>query len=360
MHNRLPKLLFANRQLGSFKAEANAIFVYDSIVGSPTEAEWWGGVDAQSFAKTLGGMAGDVSVHIDSPGGDVFAGRAMAQAIRSYPGKVTAFVDGVAASAATFLTAAADRVVMADGAMLMVHRAWSFTMGNAQDHLSQAALLDKIDGTIAESYTKAAAGRGVTAPDFAALMAAETWLTGEEAIAAGLADELAQTGPKAAIAWDLSAYLHAPGNAEPAALENATGAAAVAVLKGALRDKYARIRADLSADMSARQAQLYGAIEDVAGELGPFDQGSGANGAHYMPASPFAEQGIRCANCAFYDGAQKCEVVEGSIAPEGVCKLWIIPENLLSDAAAAALSQTEIDQHARPNIRADMLIRPPA
>ena len=89
---------------------------------------------------------------------------------------------------------------------------------------------------------------------------------------------------------------------------------------------------ELTPDMSAGQAALYEAYEEVVDELGSFDQTSGEHGAHYMEENPFADKGMKCANCAFYAGPRACEIVSGDIAPEGVCKFWIIPERLIEEA----------------------------
>ena len=89
---------------------------------------------------------------------------------------------------------------------------------------------------------------------------------------------------------------------------------------------------ELTPDMSAGQAALYEAYEEVVDELGSFDQTSGEHGAHYMEENPFADKGMKCANCAFYAGSRACEIVSGDIAPEGVCKFWIIPERLIEEA----------------------------
>ena len=226
--NRHPllKLYGSNKGRGSFKAEGNVIEVYDVIVGSADEAEWFGGVCPEAFRAALAGMTGPVSLRINSPGGDVFGARAMEQAIRDYAGEVVAHVDGLAASAASLLVASSDRAVMAPGAMLMVHRAWSVAVGNAADLLEMAAVLEKIDGTIADTYD-AKGGKG--REHYAALMAAETWLTAEEAIADGLADEIAAAKPKATTAWDVSAYAKAP--ALPSVIEPEAEAVAPAVVE---------------------------------------------------------------------------------------------------------------------------------
>lgn len=216
--NRLQQLLARNARKGEFRAEGNTIYIYDMIVTSAADAEWYGGVAAESFVQTLRGMQGDVQLRINSPGGDVFGAVAMMTAIRDYPGKVTAHVDGYAASAASFLTSAADETIVAPGAMIMIHKAWTIGFGNSDDLMSTAALLEKIDGNIVATYAAGAERRGKDVADFAALMSAETWLNGDEAVAVGMADAVGETAIKDASAqalqrWDISAYQHAPAAA---------------------------------------------------------------------------------------------------------------------------------------------------
>lgn len=211
--NKLLCLLKANAKRGSFKAEDNTIYLYDMIVSSDEEADWFGGVSAESFVAALKGMSGPVALRINSPGGDVFGARVMQQAMAEYPDAITAHVDGLAASAATFLTSAADRTVMAEGSMLMVHKAWSIALGNADDFMHQAGILEKLDATIAQTYTGAAESRGKEPADFAQMMTDETWLSAAEAIDLGLADEEVKSkksGKKNLAKWDLSAFTNAP------------------------------------------------------------------------------------------------------------------------------------------------------
>lgn len=210
--NRLFALYRANAKTGEFRAEGNTLYIYDVIVSSKADAEWLGGVDAETFVQTLNAMTGDVAVRLNSPGGDVFAGVAMATAISNYPGAVHVFVDGYAASAASIVAAAADSVTMAPGAMQMIHKAWTMALGNADDFISTAGLLEKIDGSLAASYAAAAVSRGkaIDAAGFGEMMAAETWMTAQEAIDAGLADSIATAAPKASAKWDFSAYANSP------------------------------------------------------------------------------------------------------------------------------------------------------
>lgn len=213
---KLLNLLARNAKRGEFRAEGNTIFLYDVIVGSDFEAEVWGGVSPEGFIRQLSAMTGPVELRINSPGGEVFAARAIAQAMRGYDGEITAHVDGVAASAASLIAASAAKVVMAPGSFLMIHQAWTIAMGNADELGAQAELLGKIDGTIAATY---AAKTGKPAQDFAPLMQAETWFTPDEALAIGLADEVVEEAPAkpgASNRWDLSAYAAAPQIERPA------------------------------------------------------------------------------------------------------------------------------------------------
>jgi hypothetical protein len=81
--------------------------------------------------------------------------------------------------------------------------------------------------------------------------------------------------------------------------------------------------------LNETQKMLYETLEAVVERVGSFDQGSGANGAHYMEKNPFVKEGMVCANCVFYEGGQGCEIVTGLIDPMALCKFWIIPEDLL-------------------------------
>lgn len=81
--------------------------------------------------------------------------------------------------------------------------------------------------------------------------------------------------------------------------------------------------------VATRQRALYEGLKAVAEQFGQFDHTSGPDGAHYVPQSPFAADGMVCASCLFYDGARSCEIVAGDIAPDAVCKFWIIPADLI-------------------------------
>lgn len=228
--NKLIKLLADNRSSrgrrfgASAKAAAQAgakeaeILLYDVIVSSPAEAEWWGGVDAQSFVKAVRDLDVDlIHLRIDSPGGSVFAAQAMSTALREHKARVVVHVDGLAASAASKLAMAGDEVLMAPGSMMMIHKAWTVAYGNSSDLQATAALLDKIDGELAAEYANRS---GQTTDQISQWMDEETWFTAQEAVDAGLADSVKSFDPKASAAaptaaacgaqWNLSAYEKAP------------------------------------------------------------------------------------------------------------------------------------------------------
>lgn len=223
MPKRLIKLLADNRQASArrFDVRADAaadeaeIFLYDAIVDDELEAEWWGGVAPKSFVQALRGItASTIHLRINSPGGSVFAARAMEQALREHSARVVVHIDGLAASAATFIAMAGDEITMAKGALFMIHKAWSYAWGNADDLTETASLLTKIDGTLAQTY---ADRTKQTTAQIGEWMAAETWFTAEEALQNGFIDQVAEDAPKAKASWNLSAYAKAPQQPAPAA-----------------------------------------------------------------------------------------------------------------------------------------------
>lgn len=142
---------------------------------------------AQRFISNLKNCKGPVTVAINSGGGSVVDGFAMFNALRTYTGHTVARIDGLAASMATVVALAADRVAMADNAFFMVHNPWSVAAGNAEDMKKMGDLLEKMQSTITTAYV---AKTGKTAEEIAALMDAETWMTAEEAREMGFIDDI--------------------------------------------------------------------------------------------------------------------------------------------------------------------------
>lgn len=164
--------------------------------------EWWG-MSAKELAQALDDLPAHIStieLLINSPGGDAFDGLAMVNVLRAHPAKTRAVVQGIAASAASFIACAADETVMAPNSTMMIHDAWGMCVGNADDMLAFGATLDQLSGNLADIY---AAKSGKSADAMRAAMKAETWYTAEEAVAAGLANTLGSAVDSEPVASDV-------------------------------------------------------------------------------------------------------------------------------------------------------------
>lgn len=142
-------------------------------------------VTAYSFVQALAGIdASEITLRINSPGGFVYDGITIYNALRDHPAKVSTVVDGVAASIASVVALAGDTVTMNRGAEMMIHDAWGLAIGNAADMAEMSAYLHRQSDKIADIY---AARAGGTPESWRALMTAETWFSAAEAVEAGLA-----------------------------------------------------------------------------------------------------------------------------------------------------------------------------
>jgi ATP-dependent Clp endopeptidase proteolytic subunit ClpP len=144
------------------------------------------GITAPAFAKALA-EAGDgpITLRINSPGGDVFEGFSIYNMLCARSAPVNVIIDGLAASAASFIAMAGRTISMGEPSMLMIHNAWGLCLGDRNDMRETAAMQGKIDGQVAAIY---AARSGKPASEMAAAMNAETWYTATEAKKAGLCD----------------------------------------------------------------------------------------------------------------------------------------------------------------------------
>lgn len=161
------------------------LFIY-GVIGDDWDPE---DVTAAAFTRALAGITAPViDLHINSPGGLVFDGVAIHAALKQHAATVDVHVDGLAASAASFVAMAGDNVDIGKHARMMIHDASGLTIGNAADHQEMADLLNSLSDTIAAIYAERA---GDSVEEWRDKMRAETWFTAEQAVAAGLADTIA-------------------------------------------------------------------------------------------------------------------------------------------------------------------------
>ncbi|BCU55290.1 head maturation protease, ClpP-related [Enterobacter kobei] len=173
-----------NGGIKAAKSDENSISVFD-VIG----ADWYGeGVTASRIAAALRSIGGaDVTVNINSPGGDMFEGLAIYNLLREYEGKVTVKVLGLAASAASIIAMAGDEVQIGRGAFLMIHNCWVYAMGNRHDLAQIAADMEPFDKAMNDIY---GARTGLDASTIDAMMDAETYIGGSDAVEKGFADRL--------------------------------------------------------------------------------------------------------------------------------------------------------------------------
>ena len=176
---------------------------------------------ASDFASQLKEAGGDdVTIHINSGGGDVFDANTMAETLRAYRGRTTASIEGLAASAASYFALTADEVVIGPSALLMIHNPYTCCRGEASDMRKAADLLDKLRDTISAQYVKKT---GMDRAEVEAFMDEETWFSAEEAVERGFADRMSDAPAVAACVDEkiLGQFKHAPEGIANAAEEPA-------------------------------------------------------------------------------------------------------------------------------------------
>lgn len=195
-------------------SDTATIHVYDEI-------GYWG-VTASDFIAELKQVdTSHIDLHVNSPGGEVFDGFAIFEALRTHRASVTTHIDSLAASIASVIAMAGDRIVMGKYAELMIHDALGVCIGNAADMRAMVEDLDRESDRIAAVYAERAGG---TAKQWRGRMQAETWFSAQEAVEAGLADEIAKPATREedqpptppTDRWDLSVFAYSSRKAAPA------------------------------------------------------------------------------------------------------------------------------------------------
>ena len=189
----------------SNRASVGEVSIFDEI--------GMGGISAGDFHKELTAL-GDVAhiaLSINSPGGDVFAGLGIFNQLKRHKAAIIVTIDGIAASIASVIAMAGDRVVMPENAMMMLHDPSGLVLGNAKNMRDLAASLDKIKAGMISAYT---AKTGMDRGKIAEMMDVETWMTAQEAVDMGFADSIEEP-VKMAARFDLSKFRNAPAAAPP-------------------------------------------------------------------------------------------------------------------------------------------------
>ena len=179
----------SNKNFWQFKAKDNKsgeLLLYGDIA----DQTWWGDeVTPKKFKADLDALGdiSDLNVFINSGGGDVFAGQAIYSMLKRHKANVTVYVDGLAASIASIIAMAGDKIIMPSNAMLLVHNPMSGIWGNANEMREIADTLDKIRESMLAVYQEET---GMKQEEIITLLDAETWMTAQEALEFGFCNEI--------------------------------------------------------------------------------------------------------------------------------------------------------------------------
>lgn len=148
----------------------------------------WDDVSSSDVVKQLKSVtANNIVVKINSYGGSVFTAQAILSSLKRHPANITVYIDGIAASAATIIAMAGDKIIIPSNAMMMIHNPWTYAAGDADELRDIAEMMDKVRDSILAAYREKTA---LTDEKLIELMNDETWLSADEAVELGFADEV--------------------------------------------------------------------------------------------------------------------------------------------------------------------------
>jgi len=206
--------------------DAAEIYLYGAIGG-----DWYGeGVTAKQFAADLKGLGSvkTIDLRINSEGGSVFDGKAMYSLLNEHPAKVIVHIDGLAASAASFVAMAGDEIEIAEGGFVMIHNAYMVAIGDAREMRRAADMLETVNNTILDVYVARTKGDRKA---IQTMMDDETWLTGAEAIKNGFADRMVENLKVAAAVSHPERFQKLPAALKPNHRRAAAALSRIAALK---------------------------------------------------------------------------------------------------------------------------------
>ena len=290
-------------------AERAEISIYDEIGAY--------GVSAKGFLAELGALPDEVPIdlRLNSPGGSVFDAVAIHNALQRHAGPVTVWIDGIAASAASYIAMAGDEIVMPENAFLMIHDPAGLVMGTAADMREMAGTLDKIAGSMVRGY---AARSGKPEAEIAALMAAETWFDATDALEAGLATRLAEP-VRIAASFDIGRFRNAP----PVLVEAVTEA--VDPCNGFDSDSDQETEAEPTdepeSDVGNHNITSGDTITPAEDPSAPIGQGAGVSVGNTLPSGVSAGSYIASVNTAPEASAIRAEAFAHARAVIDLCHL---------------------------------------
>lgn len=186
------------------QAKSAEILIYDEIGES-----WLGGISAKQFAEDVKALpkVDDITVRINSEGGSVFDGTAIYNTLKNHKATISVKIDGLAASIASIIAMAGDTIEMAENGFMMIHDPWMVAAGTAEELRSQADVMDKVQEKLVSTYAKRT---GSDSEQIAEWMAAETWMTADEAHERGFIDTITDASRMAAKVRNRERYKHLP------------------------------------------------------------------------------------------------------------------------------------------------------
>jgi len=210
VQNRAPAVSSGGYKIVARNSDRGEIYLY-----GPIGADWFGeGVTAKQFAddmKKLNGVK-TIDLRINSEGGDVFAGKAMYSLLTEHKARVVVHIDGLAASAASYIAMAGDEINISEAAFVMIHNAWTVAVGGADDFRRQADILEQVNDSICDVYVSRTKKTKQQCKDW---MDAETWFTGKDAVANGFADKVVANMKVAATVRDPAKFKNLPSSLLP-------------------------------------------------------------------------------------------------------------------------------------------------
>lgn len=209
--NRVPVQLGAGvARVAAAGDDSADVYLYGEIGG------WWDGIQPDDFAKEVAALdVSTLNVRINSPGGIIVDGLSIYNALVQHPAQVVVHIEGIAASIASVVAMAGDEIRIGEAANVMIHKPWSFALGDADDMRKEAEILDGLEQGLVDIYVARTGNADEQVRDW---LKAETWFRGQKAVDNGFADSVmpAKTKEKkAARSALLGMYRHTPSDLAP-------------------------------------------------------------------------------------------------------------------------------------------------